>query len=113
MRNAKPASGGVYWLPEAGFAFRVSHFALNTLDPAYMPLLSCRECRESVSSEAPFCPHCGVPQPAAMEAPESPWTGLLYIGSNGGVAAIRPDDGDEVWRTPLGGFFSGPGKNDV
>lgn len=32
---------------------------------------------------------------------------LLYIGCNGHVAAIRPEDGQEVWRTKLtGGFWS-------
>ena len=29
-----------------------------------MALQPCRECGESVSTEAPACPHCGVPKPA-------------------------------------------------
>ena len=28
-------------------------------------------------------------------------TDLLYIGTNGYVVALDPDDGDEVWRTKL------------
>lgn len=28
-----------------------------------MALMYCRECGDRVSSEAPTCPHCGVPQP--------------------------------------------------
>jgi outer membrane protein assembly factor BamB len=40
---------------------------------------------------------------------------LLYIGSNGHVAAIDPETGNEVWRTPLGGsgLFSSTKAADV
>ena len=30
-----------------------------------MPLAQCRECAKEVSTEAPTCPHCGVPRPTA------------------------------------------------
>jgi len=30
-----------------------------------MALAACRECAKEVSTEAPVCPHCGVPQPCA------------------------------------------------
>jgi TM2 domain-containing membrane protein YozV len=33
-----------------------------------MALMYCRECGKQVSSEAPTCPHCGVPQPVFTEA---------------------------------------------
>ena len=29
-----------------------------------MALIKCRECGNEVSSEAPACPHCGIPVPA-------------------------------------------------
>lgn len=31
-----------------------------------MALDKCRECDGQVSTEAPFCPHCGIPKPAAQ-----------------------------------------------
>lgn len=34
-----------------------------------MALMYCRECGKQVSSEAPACPHCGVPQPVYGAAP--------------------------------------------
>lgn len=34
-----------------------------------MALVLCRECRAHVSSEAPTCPHCGVPGPATPPGP--------------------------------------------
>ena len=39
----------------------------------------------------------------------------LYIGCNGHVLAIRPDDGYELWRTKLdtGGWFSQTTHQDV
>ncbi|HKR14449.1 MAG TPA: PQQ-binding-like beta-propeller repeat protein [Pyrinomonadaceae bacterium] len=39
----------------------------------------------------------------------------LYIGTNGSVAAIDPQTGNEVWRTELSssGFFSSMGGSDV
>ncbi len=38
-----------------------------------MALVPCRECGQQVSTEAPACPHCGVPQPvpAAAAVPEA------------------------------------------
>lgn len=36
-----------------------------------MALMYCRECGKQVSSEAPACPHCGVPQPVYRAAPQS------------------------------------------
>jgi hypothetical protein len=39
-----------------------------------MALTSCRECRGTVSSEAPTCPHCGVPSPAPKAAEYAPPT---------------------------------------
>jgi outer membrane protein assembly factor BamB len=40
---------------------------------------------------------------------------LLYIGSNGHVAAIVPESGEEAWRTPLnaGSLFSTTTAADV
>lgn len=40
---------------------------------------------------------------------------LLYIGSNGHVAAIDPESGNEVWRAVLGGggMFTSTGSQDV
>jgi outer membrane protein assembly factor BamB len=39
---------------------------------------------------------------------------VLYIGSNGYVAAIRVGDGQELWRTKLGqGFLPATGYQDV
>ena len=44
------------------------------------PLLTCRECGKGVSSEAPACPHCGVPRPAAAERnSRPPWIGMLFV----------------------------------
>ena len=37
-----------------------------------MPLQPCRECGQQVSTEAPACPHCGVPQPTRASSPASP-----------------------------------------
>jgi outer membrane protein assembly factor BamB len=39
----------------------------------------------------------------------------LYIGSNGHVAAIQPETGEELWRAKLsaGGAFGSPGRQDV
>jgi len=34
-----------------------------------LALVLCRECRIEVSSEAPTCPRCGVPQPAGAAGP--------------------------------------------
>ena len=31
-----------------------------------MALMYCRECGQQVSSEAPTCPHCGVPRPVLL-----------------------------------------------
>lgn len=31
-----------------------------------MALMYCRECGNQVSSEAPTCPHCGVPRPVIL-----------------------------------------------
>ncbi len=84
-----------------------------------MSLQTCRECESTVSSEAASCPCCGAPYPvwagrdeaAVSGGPE--WTGLLYIGTDGYVVAIHPDDGGEVWRAPLDGGWSGPGPDDV
>lgn len=36
-----------------------------------MVMATCRECGGGVSSEAPACPHCGVPSPAGKPAPPS------------------------------------------
>ena len=33
-----------------------------------MALVPCRECGQQVSTEAPACPHCGVPQPVPVAA---------------------------------------------
>src|SRR2546426_4174285 len=33
-----------------------------------MALTQCRECGTQVSTEAPTCPHCGVPRPTASSA---------------------------------------------
>jgi outer membrane protein assembly factor BamB len=39
---------------------------------------------------------------------------LLFIGTNGYVAAVQPADGQELWRTRLGeGLFSATGHEDV
>ncbi|HST59007.1 MAG TPA: PQQ-binding-like beta-propeller repeat protein [Longimicrobium sp.] len=40
---------------------------------------------------------------------------LLYIGSNGHVAAVDPATGEEAWRTALAGsgFFASTGSQDV
>jgi outer membrane protein assembly factor BamB len=39
----------------------------------------------------------------------------LYVGCNGFVAAISPEDGSEAWRTPLAheGFLAMPQGGDV
>ncbi|HKO58559.1 MAG TPA: PQQ-binding-like beta-propeller repeat protein [Thermoanaerobaculia bacterium] len=37
----------------------------------------------------------------------------LYIGCNGNVAAIRPEDGQRLWLTELGGVFSRTAAEDV
>lgn len=34
-----------------------------------MALVSCRECKREVSSDAASCPHCGVADPAGVGAP--------------------------------------------
>lgn len=88
-----------------------------------MSIHACRECGNGVSSEAASCPHCGVPHPAWMVSEESAggeshqevaaWTGVLYIGTNGHVAAVHPEHGEEIWRTKLGNWRSGPGQEDV
>ena len=36
-----------------------------------MAIVTCRECRGQVSTEAATCPHCGVPNPAAHPYPQS------------------------------------------
>lgn len=36
-----------------------------------MALVLCRECGQRVSTEAPSCPHCGVPQPAPAATPSA------------------------------------------
>jgi outer membrane protein assembly factor BamB len=39
---------------------------------------------------------------------------ILYIGTNGHVAAIQPATGEEIWRTRLGeGLFNATGHQDV
>lgn len=39
---------------------------------------------------------------------------ILYIGTNGHVAAIQPADGQELWRTKLGaGMFGATTSQDV
>lgn len=38
----------------------------------YMALMPCRECRKQVSTEAPYCPHCGVPRPTQSAIQRSP-----------------------------------------
>lgn len=55
-----------------------------------MPLTSCRECGHQVSTEAPTCPSCGVPEPA--REPQ-----IIEIGPAGGDGT----DFDEVGRSPL------------
>jgi TM2 domain-containing membrane protein YozV len=37
-----------------------------------MALMYCRECGNQVSSEAPTCPHCGVPRPVILPAVVQP-----------------------------------------
>ena len=37
-----------------------------------MALISCRECNQSVSTEAVACPHCGAPQPRSVPPPLPP-----------------------------------------
>jgi hypothetical protein len=32
-----------------------------------MPLVTCRECKQEVSTDASFCPHCGAPWPTKPE----------------------------------------------
>lgn len=34
-----------------------------------MPLVSCPECRRSISDRAPVCPHCGFPVASSRDAP--------------------------------------------
>ena len=34
-----------------------------------MALVPCRECGQQISTEAPICPHCGVPEPWRRSAP--------------------------------------------
>jgi len=38
-----------------------------------MAMVTCRECKAAVSSEAPTCPHCGCPRPQPV-APAAPLT---------------------------------------
>lgn len=65
-----------------------------------MSLITCRECRREISSEATSCPHCGCPSPAPApqvaepawlppikSAPASHGSGLLLI-LGGGVALV-------------------------
>ncbi len=37
-----------------------------------MALAPCRECRQTISTEAQTCPHCGVPRPTDPAAPPAP-----------------------------------------
>jgi hypothetical protein len=52
-----------------------------------MALVECRECEKEVSTEAPTCPHCGIPNPAptpvavvAEETTEGGSAGFILVG---------------------------------
>lgn len=49
-----------------------------------MSLITCRECKHDVSTEAPVCPHCGAtipkPQYTAQKSSAGPPVLLLFIG---------------------------------
>lgn len=57
-----------------------------------MALMYCRECGRQVSSEAPICPHCGVPHPVLVAA--APGAPAVYAAAplaqrkDPGVAAL-------------------------
>lgn len=66
-----------------------------------MALQPCRECGASVSTEAPFCPRCGVPQPA--RAIESPPT----ASQPAPAPAVDPAEAPS-WHYIVGGVRHGP-----
>ena len=43
-----------------------------------MALMYCRECGKQVSSEAPTCPNCGVPQPVILAGGYAPTLATAY-----------------------------------
>ena len=67
-----------------------------------MALMYCRECGKQVSSEAPSCPHCGVPNPV-----------LLYSGVPAASAhrhALVPQHRDPAIAAVLSFFIPGSGQ---
>ena len=49
-----------------------------------MPIVACRECEKEVSTQAPYCPHCGVPKPSSKAPPADPvfvriWLAALAV----------------------------------
>src|SRR4051812_43281977 len=67
-----------------------------------MSLQPCRECASRVSTEAPFCPHCGVPDPTRGTGADEP--GLPD-------PAASPPDADRetaAWRYIQGELQQGP-----
>ena len=54
-----------------------------------MPLLSCRVCKKSVSTEANTCPHCGAPSPTeGVTATKSIWNKKLSFKDMGGTSRL-------------------------
>ncbi|CAA9375412.1 MAG: hypothetical protein AVDCRST_MAG89-4957 [uncultured Gemmatimonadetes bacterium] len=75
-----------------------------------MALQPCRECGASVSTEAVFCPHCGVPQPtrAGLDSPvEAPGTPPPHAPAQ--PAAPEPGAADaQAWHYIEEGVRHGP-----
>lgn len=64
-----------------------------------MPLTTCRECGQTVSTEARSCPHCGAPSPSRVPPPfhhagaagYAPGPQVVYVERkqpSGGIAAV-------------------------
>ena len=75
-----------------------------------MALLPCRECGRQVSTEAPFCPQCGVPEPTrgmqpasappeaiASPAPLPPPTPRAEPAGTTASAVLRPSPSSPAW----------------
>jgi Family of unknown function (DUF6232) len=56
-----------------------------------MALVACKECNQTVSTEAAACPHCGAPQqqPAPPPLPVQPKEGKIYFDNVVAVTTTR------------------------
>jgi membrane protein YdbS with pleckstrin-like domain len=75
-----------------------------------MPLVTCPECRQQVSSAAPACPHCGHPMPAPGRAgpPGDPGPERdLWVGTPSAKALIGPIVGAALFAIvlPVGAYL--------